>query len=108
LEGHGFLEKLAVLRRSTRAIAVSNPLRNLVIPLLLGSTVEKTYDNHCHVVTADSAGFTVGGEAVVHHVFTDPVKVLLGRNTAANKFNYSLGRLAIPDAYRISESGSQS
>lgn len=94
----GFLERLAVFGRSTRAVAVSNPLRDLVVPFFLGSSVEKTYDDHGHIVTADSAGFAVGSEAVVHHVFTDPVKILLGRDTTANEFHHSLGRLAVPDA----------
>lgn len=81
-----------------RSVAVSDSLCNLLIPLLLCLAVEETNDYHGHVVTTNATSLRVGGQAVVHHVLTNLVKVLLGGDSSANELNHSLRRLAIPDA----------
>lgn len=80
-----------------RSVAVGDSLCNLVIPLLLGLAVEETNDDHGHVVTTNATSLGVGCQAVVHHVFTNLVKILLGSDSSANKLDDSLRRLAIPD-----------
>lgn len=97
--GRGFLERLAVLGRRTRAVPVRNPLCNLVVPLVLGPAVQKADNYHGHVVASDTTGFAVRRETVVHHVLTDAMEVLLGGNTSPDKFDDLLRRLTIPDTY---------
>lgn len=80
-----------------RSVAAGDSLCNLVIPLFLCLAVEETNDDHGHVVTTNPSSLRVGCQAVVHHVFTNLVKILLGGDSSANKLNHSLRRLAVPD-----------
>jgi hypothetical protein len=89
---------LTVFGRGTRAVSISNPSGNFLIPLFLAPAPEEANNGHCHVVTANAAGLGVGGQAVVHHVLADLVQVLFGSNTPADKLDNSLRGLAIPDA----------
>lgn len=95
--GRGFLERLAVLGRCTRAVTVGNPLRNLVVPFFLGPAVQETNNNHGHVVTPNSTGFTTRSETVVHHILTDAMKILLSGDSPPDKFDHRLRSLTIPD-----------
>lgn len=95
--GLGILERLAVLGRGAGAVAVGHALSDLIVPLLFGPTVQKTDDDHSHVVASNATRLTVGSQAIVHHVLTDAVEVLLGGNTATNELNDGLRGLAIPD-----------
>lgn len=95
--GRGFLERLAVLGRCTRAVTVGNPLRNLVVPLFLGPAVQEANNNHGHVVTPNSTGFTIRSETVVHHILTDAMKILLCGDSSPDKFDHRLRSLTIPD-----------
>ena len=95
--GRGFLERLAVLGRCTRAVTVGNPLRNLVVPFFLGPAVQEANNNHGHVVTPNSTGFTTRSETVVHHILTDAMKILLSGDPPPDKFDHRLRSLTIPD-----------
>lgn len=88
-----------VLRGSTWAIAVSDSAGDLIVPLILGLSVEEANDAHGHVVAADTAGLRVGGQAVVHHVLANLFEFLLGSDASSNELNHGLGGLAIPDTY---------
>ena len=88
-----------VFRRGARTVALGDATSDLLIPLLLGLAPQEADDDHCHVVATNTAGLRVGSEAVVHHVFTDLVKVLLGSNASPDELNDSLRGLAIPDTY---------
>ena len=95
--GRGFLERLAVLGRCTRAVTVGNPLRNLVVPFFLGPAVQEANNNHGHVVTPNSTGFTTRSETVVHHILTDAMKILPSGDPPPDKFDHRLRSLTIPD-----------
>lgn len=64
---------LAVLWWRTWPITICHSLANHFVPLVFGLAVQETDDNHGHVVATNTAGFTVRGEAIVHHVFTNPM-----------------------------------
>jgi hypothetical protein len=96
--GLGFLVRLAVLGRSARPVPVRNPLGDLLVPLLLALAIQQADDSHGHVVTTDTTSLAVGSQAVIHHVLTDSVEILLGRNASSDEFDHRLRRLAIPDA----------
>src|SRR4051794_40727315 len=86
-----------IFGRSARAIPIGNPFGYLLIPLLLGATLEEANDDHGHVVTAHAACLRVGCQAVVHHVLADLLQVLLRGDAATDKLNHGLGGLAVPD-----------
>jgi hypothetical protein len=88
--------KLAILRGRAGSITVGDPLRDHVIPLLLGLTAEKADDDHGHVVATDSTSIAITSEAIVHHVLTDLVEILLSRDSSTDELDNSLRRLAIP------------
>ncbi|KAI6748822.1 hypothetical protein HG531_007769 [Fusarium graminearum] len=88
---------------STWAIAVSDSAGDLLVPLILGLSVEEANDAHGHVVAADTAGLRVGGQAVVHHVLANLFEFLLGSDASSNELNHGLGGLAIPDTYASSD-----
>ena len=93
LDGLGVLESialLAVLWRCAGAIALCNPLGDLVVPLLLGPAIQKTNNDHGHVVTANATPFTVRGETVVHHVFANLREFLFGGNASPDKLDNCL------------------
>lgn len=94
---------LAVLWGRARAVAFSNALGDLVVPLLLRPTVQQANDDHGHVVASDASSFTVCGKTVVHHVLTDVMQVLSCGDTPPDKLNHGLRSLAIPDSYEGSE-----
>jgi len=89
---------LTIFRRSARSISVSHPPGNLLIPLLLCSSTQETYDNHRHIVAPNAARLAVGSQTVVHHVLANLVQVLLGGNTPSHELDHGLGWLAIPDS----------
>ena len=60
--------------------------------------MQKTNNNHCHVVAAHTTSVTVAGETIVHHVLTYGGEVLLCNDAASNELNDGLRRLAIPDS----------
>lgn len=88
-----------VLGGSTRTVAVSDSAGDLLVPLILGLSVEEANNAHGHVVAANATGLGVGGQAVVHHVLANLVEFLLGSNASSNELNHGLGGLAIPDTY---------
>ena len=67
----GLLARLAILWRSARAVAVSNPRCDLIVPLFFGLSVKQPNNDHGHVVAPDSPSLTIGREAVIHHVLTN-------------------------------------
>lgn len=75
---------------SARSVSVSNSLGDLLVPLLLGLSVEESDDGHGHVVAANSTSFRVGRQAVVHHVLADLFEVLFGGNATSNELDNSL------------------
>lgn len=89
--------RLTIFGRCARTVSSRYPLGDLLVPLLLTPAPEEANDDHGHVVTANTSRLRVGGQAVVHHVLTDLLEVLLGGDTAPDKLDDSLGRLAIPD-----------
>lgn len=52
-------EKLTIFRRGAGSVAFRDPLSNHIVPFLFGLPVEKTNDDHGHVIATDTAGFTV-------------------------------------------------
>lgn len=93
---------LAVLWGGARAVAFGNALGDLVVPLLLRPTVQQTNDDHGHVIATDTTGFTVGREAIIHHILADPGELLLGGNAPSDELDHRLRRLTVPDTYIIS------
>jgi hypothetical protein len=70
----GLLARLAILWRSARAVAVSNPRCDLIVPLFFGLSVKQSNNDHGHVVAPQpSSRLTIGGETVIHHVLTDVI-----------------------------------
>jgi hypothetical protein len=66
-----FAKKRTKLRRRAGAVTIGYPLRNLVVPLLLGLALEETDDDNRHIVATHAACITGPGEAVVHQILTD-------------------------------------
>ena len=87
-----------IFRRCAWSISICDSLRYLFVPLLFTPTPEEANDDHGHIVTAHTTRLRVGGQAVVHHVLTDLVEILLGRDASSDKFDDSLRRLAVPNA----------
>lgn len=91
--------------RRARTVTLGNALCNLVVPLLLGSPVQKADNDHGHVVTSNTASLTTRCQAVVHHVLADVMKILPRGNTPPDELNHGLRRLDIPDTYMMKNGG---
>jgi hypothetical protein len=97
----GWVLRLAILWRGTWTFSICDPLRDVLVPLLLGTPLKETDNDHSHVITAHTTCIAVGRQTVIHHVLANGRELLLRYDASPYEFDDSLRRLTIPDSYRI-------
>lgn len=61
-----------------------------MVPFILGLAPQESYNDHGHVVAANSSGLAAWCKTIVHHVLADFGESLFRSNATSDKFDHGL------------------